>query len=251
MFTPKKGIDTTELYLNKLIKMSSENLNLTKMDYDIGDNELKLIKISTENLGWYSQTLTRTFEYPWIIKQITSLNNKLILDVGAGVSPLPIYLAERGAQIVTVDPHKIIRRWEERQNWNEWGFLDYSIKNKNIKSINSKIQLLDFPTNYFDYVYSVSVIEHLPKTERLESWEKISALTKIGGNLLITVDLIPGTENLWNYSEGKKVEESDIHGNVTDLKKEICNKGFKINDCKFLRNVPETRTDCVFISLKK
>ena len=64
------------------------------------------------------------------------------------------------------------------------------------------------------------------------------------------MDLIPGTENLWNYSEGKKVEEISIHGNVTDLKKEICNTGFKINDCKFLRNVPESRTDCVFISLK-
>ncbi len=164
---------------------------------------------------------------------------------------MPIYLAEMGAQIVTVDPHKIIRSWDDRQKWNEWGFLDYSIKNQNIQSINSKIQLLDFPTDYFDYVYSVSVIEHLPKTERLEIWDKISAWTKRGGNLLITVDLIPGTENLWNYSEGKKVEEIVIHGNVTDLKKEICNNGFKIKDCKFLRNVPKTRTDCVFISLKK
>jgi len=222
--------------------------NLTKEDYDIGDNESKLIKISTENLGWYSKTKKRPFEYPWIIKQITSLNKKQILDIGAGVSPLPIYLAEKGAQIVTVDPHKKIRRWEDCENWNEWGFLDYSIKNKNIQSINSKIQLLDFPTNYFDYVYSVSVIEHLPKTERLEMWEKIGIWAKRGGNLLITVDLIPGTENIWNYSEGKKVEEIVIHGNVTDLKKEICNNGFKIKDCKFLRNVPETRTDSVFMS---
>jgi len=179
------------------------------------------------------------------------LNKKQILDIGAGVSPLPIYLAEKDAQIVTVDPHKKIRRWEDCKNLNEWGFLDYSIKNKNIQSINSKIQLLDFPTNYFDYVYSVSVIEHLSKTERLEIWEKISAWTKRGGNLLITVDLIPDTENLRNYSEGEIVEEIGIHGNVTDLKKEICNNGFEIKDCKFLRNVPESRSDSVFMSFKK
>jgi len=58
--------------------MNSENLR--KVDYDIGDNESKLIKISTENLGWYSKTKKRPFEYPWIIKQITSLNKKQILE---------------------------------------------------------------------------------------------------------------------------------------------------------------------------
>ena len=42
-----------------------------------------------------------------------------------------------------------------------------------------------------------------------------------------------------------------IHGNLSILKEEIKNYGFKISKCEFLRNVPDSSVDCAFLSFKK
>ena len=90
-----------------------------------------------------------------------------------------------------------------------------------------------------DVVYSVSVIEHMPRA----TWEGILArcrrwLAK-NGRLVLTIDLIPGTKSLWNYAEGKVVEPVDIHGNIDDFVRCLNKQGFKLEELFIQQQVPQ------------
>lgn len=45
-----------------------------------------------------------------------------IADFGAGVTPLPLQLAQRGANVFTIDKHEIKRDIKHIEKANEWGF---------------------------------------------------------------------------------------------------------------------------------
>ena len=62
--------------------------------------------------GFYpSQHWSRVFEYPWAIERLTeslgSIEGKKILDIGSGISPLPVYLARHGAEVTCIDTHPV------------------------------------------------------------------------------------------------------------------------------------------------
>lgn len=95
----------------------------------------------------------RRTEYPWAV-----LNAKLdkpikILDVGSGVSMLPIYLASKGHKVYSIDNDKIlINRVCPK-------LAEYSGVNVNY-NIGDAIKI-NFDDNSFDRVFCVSVLEHL------------------------------------------------------------------------------------------
>lgn len=216
------------------------------------DTLIRLVETSRRYFGWYTKHLPRVYEYPWIITHLPILRNKNILDIGAGVSPLPLYLAEEEAKICTVDNSKNVHNLEEDSlNWNEWGFFDYAILNHNIKSTNKDILDIQFEDKFFDYIYSVSVIEHMTSSTRNQLWSKIKKWIKNEGLLLLTVDLIPDTEKLWNYCEGLTVEPLEQHGNLDDLKSEIISNGFALKKCEFQRRISDTRVDVGFLLFVK
>jgi hypothetical protein len=67
------------------------------------------------------------------------------------------------------------------------------------------------------------------------------------GRLLLTIDLVPGTQNLWNFSEGQEVEPTDVHGNVTDLLNHLRKVGFTPSETFTREKIPQSRTDLLFI----
>ena len=180
------------------------------------------------------------------MKQLEADSNKKVLDIGAGVCPLPLCLNEMGLQVTTVDSHPTIRLMQDKAQWNEWGFLDYSIINPKITSTN--IDFSQYKTNErFDCIYSISVIEHMPKKIRLGVLKKAATLLRKGGALLLTIDLIPNTDNLWNLSEDKEVEPLNIHGDIDSFRKELLLYGFQIEKEHVQRNIYKSRTDLLFI----
>src|SRR5215210_5592570 len=68
------------------------------------------------------------------------LPGQRILDIGAGISPLPVWLARRGCFVHTVDGHRITRVLPATDDWNGWGFLDYHELDERITSHNCPIQ---------------------------------------------------------------------------------------------------------------
>jgi SAM-dependent methyltransferase len=207
----------------------------------------ELVATSREAFGFFPAHAPRAVEYPWVLATLHGqARGSRILDVGAGVNALPLALARRGAQLTTVDAHALVRDPRRRDDWNEWGFLDYSAFDAGIRSIHVAYEAwqADAP---FDAIYAVSVIEHLPAQVRRRWIAAFRRQLRAGGLLLLTVDLAPGSEALWNRSEGAVVEDAAVHGHLADLCRELSEAGFRIEETRTVRSLPCSNVDLALI----
>jgi len=233
-------------------------------EYDIGEEGLAaalgksptpellgdLVRLSRERFGWFTRQETRALEIPWVIVAARDISGKQILDIGAGVSPLPLYLAQKGATVKTVDHSEIIRvPGKGQRSWDEWGFLDYELLDSRITSSNEDILAIDLPEGSLDCAYSVSVVEHMPASVRKKIWQRLARWLKKDGVVLLTVDLVPGTDKLWNYSMGKVVEDEKEHGVLEELEAEFREIGFKKEESEFIRGLGKSRVDVCMLRL--
>lgn len=140
---------------------------------------------------------------------------------------------------------------QHEDQWNEWGFIDYSIIADEIISLNKDILSVDFEKQSFDLIYSVSVIEHLSSKTRIEIWKRVSMWLKQNGTLLVTLDLVPDSNQLWNYNMGKQVEATELHGDLATIEKELIQNKIRIIKQNFARNLTDSRTDCVLLKCIK
>lgn len=232
--------------------IGNDNLEAVVKNSESPDILLDLAALSRKHFGFFNKTLSRSVEYPHIVEMIGAIAGKQILDVGAGLSPLPIYLALHGATVVTVDNSATVRQPGcDRHAWNGWGFFDYGQLNDNIVSLNQDISNIEFSAEKFDCIYSVSVLEHISAESRRAMWARMSPWLKESGLLLLTLDIVPKTELLWNYCEGKVVEQSDLHGDIKAVREELAKEAFNLDNCKILRMAPESMTDIALLSFRK
>lgn len=211
----------------------------------------RLIDLSREKLGFFTKTVIRCIEYPWVADCLRALDpGTTVMDIGAGVSPLPLLLAERGLQIHCFDNHSLTRRPETRAEWNEWGFLDYSSLHQHVSSFRCTIEDIQ-PAGTYDGVYSVSVLEHMPRMMWESTLRTASSHLADGGPFVLTLDLVPGTRRLWNLSEGKTVEDPDAHGTVDDVLATLRECGISVTEHQIVSNVPGSRTDLALINGRK
>jgi 2-polyprenyl-3-methyl-5-hydroxy-6-metoxy-1,4-benzoquinol methylase len=224
--------------------MSSEDLRKAVYLVDYPQEFLKVVKTSREKFGWYTKHFPRIFEYPWLLNKLRGdLKDKKIADFGAGLSAMPIIFAEQGAIVTTIDNNSSI--WEKSRLFsaNEWGYFNYRELNNNINSLNLTMTKNTFPDDYFDVWYSISVVEHLPAELRREILKLIQKSLKRNGRLLLTFDLEKNTNRLWNYSEGKIVEETVLHGSLTDVEIELKKLGFFVFETRIIRPTNSEKID--------
>ena len=207
--------------------ISQKDSELSVENIDNPDLLLSAISASRTSFGWFTKHYPRIFEYPWVLENLRSFceNNFVVAEFGAGISPLPLMLSMYGAKVYTVDYGTAVSL-EEIKNGNEWGFFDYSCIDQDICSLNADLSKKMFGASSLDCWISVSVIEHLSSFERKRVFSIISKTLKKNGSLIITIDLKKGTNDLWNYNYGKKVEPIEIHGNLDDLVNELQDFGF-------------------------
>jgi len=205
-----------------------------------------LVALSRDKLGFFPKTVIRALEYPWFAKRMADAAGKRILDVGAGVNVLPFWLAARGAEVVTVDNHPLRRDLADRSNWNEWGFLDYGAMDGRIASFNMDMAKFALGTS-FDVIYSVSVIEHMPAATRRAVIGQMAALLAPGARLLLSLDLVPGSDALWPLSEGVRVDVEGAHGSIQDVLAELRGAGLAPLEWGVRREIPGSRTDLLFL----
>jgi len=221
--------DISDATLHEAVPLVAEPLRL-----------LEALMRSRVTLGFFPDHLPRCIEYPWIVEQLSGLESLRILDAGAGVSVLPLLLADRGHHVITVDPHPVVRTRTPADTWNEWGFLDYSQLDARIRSLHMPYE--DTAEDLeVDALVSVSVVEHLEQSVRRAWLAKAHAQLAAGGYLLLTVDTVPFTRDLWNYSEGKQVEDPKVHGSIEDLAGEIRHAGFDVKVVEHSVWLPRSR----------
>ncbi len=182
-------------------------------------------------LGFYPDHAPRLWEYPVVAALVRGrlAADSHIIDIGAGVTPLPSYLTEAGYQVDTVDSSDIVRSWPPTREWNEWDFLDYAAAGLAHRSWNTTLS--DLPlTPSFDGAYSVSVVEHLPADARRSLLTDIASRVRKDGLVVLTIDLVRGTDTLWNRSRGLEVEDPSIHGVFGDVVRECADVGLELVD---------------------
>jgi len=123
---------------------------------------------------------SRLFEYPYVASRVSGKN---VLDAGSGVSFFPWYLSENGHRIwcADKDPTAI-----ETIN---------VITNKNYRNVVPVLtDISDYSTtilspDFFDTVYCISVLEHLPIQKIKDTLRVLRRTLKKGGSFIVTFDV--------------------------------------------------------------
>jgi cyclopropane fatty-acyl-phospholipid synthase-like methyltransferase len=227
--------------------LSSADLELALSTARRGDILSCLVDTSRKAFGFFTSHFPHTINYPWISERLESLPpGAHVLDIGAGVSPLPLWLARRGCYIDTVDNHRVIRTLPVTNDWNEWGYFDYHRLHENITSHHRSVQEFE-PAYAFDAIYSVSVLAHMSGQIRETTLRRCREWLGSGGTLLLAIDLIPFSDFLWNRSEGREVEPLSSHGAINDLVDQLKDLNFQIRQLELVRAVNRSRTDLLFV----
>jgi 2-polyprenyl-3-methyl-5-hydroxy-6-metoxy-1,4-benzoquinol methylase len=224
--------------------IENEHLVSFLNEYKEIDDELlfESVCFSRGLFGWYTKHLPRIYEYPWLLKEVgRDLNGITIADFGAGVTPLPVLLSMRGANVITVDNNEMHRTLSSINKANEWGFFDYSTIDAGVQSINESLSTNTFQEKYIDIWYSISVVEHMPAEIRRDIFSIMFNTLKSNGKLLLTVDLIKKSKALWNKSGGQQVESPADHGTLDGIVLELESLGFtNVEICVI--QMPETES---------
>jgi 2-polyprenyl-3-methyl-5-hydroxy-6-metoxy-1,4-benzoquinol methylase len=207
----------------------------------------ELVATGRAVFGFFPDHYPHTLNYPWVLERLEPLRpGTRVLDVGAGVSPLPIVLSRRGIVVESIDKSSTIRTMPVTPEWNEWGFFDYSVVDPRIQSYHRDARE-HVPAQRYDRIYSVSVLAHMTRPEREETIHLLSQWLGPGGRLLLAIDLLPKSDFLWNRSEGVEVEPPTEHGTVDDLLASIEREGLRVTERRIRRTVYSSRTDLLFL----
>jgi SAM-dependent methyltransferase len=191
-----------------------------------------------------------TINYPWALSRLAGLAaGSRLLDIGAGATPVPLYLAEKGMYIDCVDGSDYARVLPAGDDWNEWGFFDYAALHENLTAHNYSIETFT-PWQRYDAIYSISTIAHMPSPVREKTLERCSQWLKSGGLLVFAIDLIPNTDTLWNL--GGSEETPEEHGTYQDMERQLQSLGFSIIESRIERVVDKwSRTNLYFLVAQK
>jgi hypothetical protein len=95
------------------------------------------------------------------------------------------------------------------------------------------------------------VIEHVPAEKRRALLADISARTRIGGLVVLTIDLQPGTDDLWNYNLGVQVDDPSDHGTLQSVVEECAAVGLELFYEERVRDWPVTHVEIGLLALRQ
>ena len=169
---------------------------------------------------------SRMWEYPWAVLNADLQAGMRILDIGSGGSSFPLYLAMSGYECYAADPS--LDQGKPKENWRRrflsflgiattWGFPKVAKKSKRslpVRYCRDSIQKLSFPDDFFDRVFCLSVIEHIPQSEWSVCMEQLSRVVKSGGRLIVTLDMSTPDANARVYKRLISTCPLELLGNV-------------------------------------
>jgi len=127
---------------------------------------------------------------PWIIEVGSFSEGQSVIEVGAGYSTLPSYIAKRyGVEIWIGDDFGI---HSNEPIWSRWGDPNcLPSKYPDVKYVFQRFGDFskEYPNKYFDRIYSVSTLEHININQRLTSIKDIHRCLKPGGWELHSIDI--------------------------------------------------------------
>ena len=137
---------------------------------------------------------------------------------------MPIALAQLGLKTLVADPDS--QQQTGKNSGGEWDWTDYSRWGVETRCAGMQEKL--FEDGELGVAVSVSVIEHIPATVRREGLKAMATALEQGGLMVLTVDLVKGSRQLWNRVLDIEVEPLEIHGSAEDLIAEAAEVNLKL-----------------------
>jgi len=139
---------------------------------------------------------SRRWEYPWAIQNGGLGRGLTVLDAGCGGSPLLPYLAQQwqdGLCLKGVDKGvERVLNWKGRL-LHRIGYRPVegycSRLNRRIEVLQESLDAMSFRAGFFDRIFCISVLEHIPQDRQPGSLRELGRVLKPGGLLLVTMDL--------------------------------------------------------------
>lgn len=129
----------------------------------------------------------KRWEYPWALERAALRAGSRVLDVGAGDSIFPVYLAARGHRVTAVDL-KFDGSLGERHGVP----IDY---------VPADMTAMPLPSETFDAIFCISVIEHLPDEAVPAALSEMHRVLRPGAPLLLTTDYYDdAASEIWHRS---------------------------------------------------
>jgi 2-polyprenyl-3-methyl-5-hydroxy-6-metoxy-1,4-benzoquinol methylase len=170
--------------------------------------------------AFQGNSLTRTFEYPWVYYELPEKRGARLLEIGGALSGLQFVLSKEGADVHNVDPLRDYGSGEYASNLS----LKHAEINKrygtSVALHQSTLPACTDVGSDFDAIYSVSTIEHMTQDDISATLTRTRELLKPGGLLVLTVDLFiniaPFTVRQRN-EYGSNVSIAWIHSHLPDF----------------------------------
>lgn len=131
------------------------------------------------------------FDYPWLLTIRRWQAGEKVLDVGAAYSPLPIHIQRTyGCEVWVADDFGLESGeafWTRSHSPHE-----HIAQHPEVKYVLERLgnpQKSSLPSGYFDVIYSLSALEHVPTELAPAVWRHMDSLLKPGGEMLHAIDL--------------------------------------------------------------
>ncbi len=194
------------------------NLKQVYEDIEAGYYHTELNNSSLQNF-WHTRKFGRAIS-------LSNVKGKRILDLGCAagtfLSMLSGYKSATGLDI------------SKKQT----AFARRLLPGKKNKWITSDIKTARLPKNYFDYIFMMEVIEHLPPEDTQVIFKNIHTWLNPGGRLILTtpnyVSLWPIIETLW--SKMNPIDYTEQHINrftLSRMERELHEAGFSVKTSTF------------------
>jgi SAM-dependent methyltransferase len=143
------------------------------------------------NDGYKANFSLKGFDYPWLFGSRDWKKGERVLDVGPAYSSFPAEIHKSyGCEMWAVDDFGTLsndpfwlRGQSPQQHIAEHPEIKYILERVGDPAHSS------LPSGYFDVIYSISTLEHVPPAAMPAVWRHLDSLLKPGGEMLHAIDV--------------------------------------------------------------
>lgn len=166
---------------------------------------------------YFTRNPFKILEFKEITQGITWRGNERVLDIGCGLGNQTLLLAQKCGHItgIEINPEFITTaQWFAEQVGNK----------VNVDFEHRRLEEIHFPSDTFDFIFSICVLEHIPDHESIV--QEVKRILKPGGRLLLSVDSLAAIDSQRLVDIHKKKHSVQKYYNREELKNLLKERGF-------------------------